>query len=204
MIVFRKKDELNAKISSLKEENTTVGFVPTMGALHQGHISLIKRAVSECDAVVVSIFVNPLQFAPNEDLAQYPRTLEADSQICQELGVKIVFAPSVTEIGIAGDTQAQATQTTVTPPESMMSVLCGKHRPGHFIGVATIVTKLFNIVKPDRAYFGQKDAQQAVVIKTMVEDLNIPVVGLRDSFNFVQKIIFKLLIVLLLQIIFMS
>lgn len=167
--------ELKTVLNALKLQKKQIGLVPTMGALHQGHVSLIKRAVSECDAVVVSIFVNPLQFAPNEDLAQYPRTLEADSHLCKELGVKVIFAPSAAEIGIIGDTSAQDSQTTVTPPESMISVLCGRYRPGHFVGVVTIVTKLFNIVQCDRAYFGQKDAQQLAIIRRLVSDLNLAV-----------------------------
>jgi pantoate ligase/cytidylate kinase len=167
--------KLKIVLNAFKCQRKQIGLVPTMGALHQGHISLIKRAVRECDAVVVSIFVNPLQFAPNEDLNRYPRTLETDCKLCQELGVEIVFAPSTAEIGITGDTATQNATTTVIPPSSMTSSLCGKYRPGHFIGVATIVTKLLNIIQPDRAYFGQKDAQQLAIIRRLVTDLNIPV-----------------------------
>ena len=167
--------KLKTVLNAFKSQRKQIGLVPTMGALHQGHVSLIKRAVRECDAVVVSIFVNPLQFAPNEDLNRYPRTLETDCKLCQELGVEIVFAPSTVEIGITGDTATQNATTTVIPPESMTSSLCGKYRPGHFTGVATIVTKLLNIIQPDRAYFGQKDAQQLAIIRRLVTDLNIPV-----------------------------
>ena len=146
-----------------------------MGALHQGHVSLIKRAVQECDRVVVSIFVNPLQFTPAEDLDRYPRQLATDSRLCEELGVDIIFAPTAAELGITGDTATQGQTTTVIPPEAMTSGLCGKYRPGHFTGVATIVTKLLNIVQPDRAYFGQKDAQQLAIICRLVRDLKLSV-----------------------------
>ena len=146
-----------------------IGLVPTMGALHNGHFSLIKRAVAENDVAVVSIFVNPLQFAPSEDFKQYPRQLEQDCQQCEQLGVEVVFAPTDKEMGIGG------TMTTVVPPPSMLSVLCGPYRPGHFQGVATIVTKLLNTVQPAIAYFGEKDAQQLAIIRRLVSDLNIPV-----------------------------
>jgi pantoate ligase / CMP/dCMP kinase len=175
MLIISNLLELQNVLKIVKLEKKQIGLVPTMGALHQGHISLIKKAINECDFVVVSIFVNPLQFAPTEDLARYPRTLEADCQLCEELEVKLVFAPSNTEIGVAGDTETQVTTTTVIPPQSMTSGLCGKYRPGHFTGVATIVTKLLNIIQPDRAYFGQKDAQQLAIIRRLVNDLNLPV-----------------------------
>ena len=146
-----------------------IGLVPTMGALHDGHFSLIKRAVAENDVAVVSIFVNPLQFAPSEDFKQYPRQLEQDCQQCEQLGVEVVFAPTDKEMGIGG------TMTTVVPPPPMLSVLCAPYRPGHFQGVATIVTKLLNTVQPAIAYFGEKDAQQLAIIRRLVSDLNIPV-----------------------------
>jgi pantoate ligase/cytidylate kinase len=146
-----------------------------MGTLHQGHISLIERAIAENDLVVVSIFVNPLQFAPTEDLSSYPRQLDRDLEICEQLGVDLVFAPEPAEINSSGDTQALNFTTAVVPPASMTGVLCGKYRPDHFKGVATIVTKILNIVRPDRAYFGQKDAQQLAIIYRLVKDLNIPV-----------------------------
>jgi len=164
------KTSLNLEKSGLK-----IGLVPTMGAFHQGHISLVKRAIQECDRVVVSIFVNPLQFSPTEDLAQYPRQLATDSAFCEELGVDIVFAPTAIALGITGNTATQEQITTVIPSTTMTSGLCGKYRPGHFTGVATIVTKLLNIVQPDSAYFGEKDAQQLAIIRRLVADLNLPV-----------------------------
>lgn len=147
-----------------------VGLVPTMGALHAGHLSLIQQARRENKIVVVSLFVNPLQFGPSEDFQQYPRTLEQDRQRCEEVGVDVLFAPSAEELGITA-----APLTQVVPPESMTSVLCGRSRVGHFRGVATIVTKLLNLVQPNRAYFGQKDAQQVAIIRQLVSDLNLPV-----------------------------
>ena len=144
-----------------------VGFVPTMGALHQGHLSLIKQARQDSDCVVVSIFVNPLQFGPGEDFADYPRPLELDLEACQSLGVDAVFSPS-SEIMYGDDPQ-----TKVVPPEEMTSVLCGRSRPGHFVGVATVVMKLLNIVQPTTAYFGEKDAQQLAIIRRLVNDLNL-------------------------------
>ena len=152
-----------------------IGLVPTMGALHQGHLSLIERAIAENDLVIVSIFVNPLQFAPTEDLAKYPRQLEQDLKLCQQLGVDLVFAPDTQEMNSSGGTATLANTTTVIPPQNMTGGLCGKFRPDHFTGVATIVTKLFNIIQPDRAYFGQKDAQQLAIIRRLVTDLDIPV-----------------------------
>ncbi|MCT7988192.1 bifunctional pantoate--beta-alanine ligase/(d)CMP kinase [Laspinema olomoucense] len=157
----------------LQSEGQTVGLVPTMGALHAGHLSLIGRARASNDIVVVSIFVNPLQFGPNEDLLRYPRTLEGDRRLCEQAGVDIIFAPTPEEMGIGEGTENCLTQ--VVPPQSMMSGLCGRSRPGHFQGVATIVTKLFNVVQPDRAYFGRKDAQQLAILQRMVRDLNLPV-----------------------------
>ena len=149
-----------------------VGFVPTMGALHQGHRSLIEQARRENELVVVSIFVNPLQFGPTEDLATYPRLLEQDCQICEDLGVDVVFAPTPETLGIDSGDQ---TQTMVIPPESLTRNLCATFRPGHFPGVATIVSKLFNIIQPEVAYFGEKDAQQLAIIRRLVADLNFPV-----------------------------
>lgn len=146
-----------------------VGLVPTMGGLHLGHLSLIQRARAENGLVVVSIFVNPLQFGPNEDFQTYPRRLETDLQQCEQAGVDVIFAPSVEEM------YQSSVQTMVIPPTSIMSGLCGKSRPGHFPGVATVVTKLLNLVQPDRAYFGQKDAQQVAIIQGLVQDLNLPI-----------------------------
>jgi pantoate ligase / CMP/dCMP kinase len=149
----------------------TIALVPTMGALHDGHASLIRRAVAEADLTVVSIFVNPLQFAPGEDFSQYPRTLDSDRQLCASLGVDVIFAPRVETLGI-GDAQ---NLTAVIPPVSLTSGLCGAFRPGHFQGVATIVTRLFNIIQPAIAYFGEKDAQQLAIIRQLVTDLNLPI-----------------------------
>ncbi|MDX2254952.1 MAG: bifunctional pantoate--beta-alanine ligase/(d)CMP kinase [Pseudanabaenaceae cyanobacterium bins.39] len=147
-----------------------VGLVPTMGALHAGHVSLIDRARRENDCVVVSIFVNPLQFGAGEDFDRYPRMLETDHGICEAAGVDVIFAPTAEEMGIGNEHLTQ-----VIPPMAMMSGLCGRSRIGHFQGVATIVTKLFNIVQPRFAYFGQKDGQQLAIIRRMVQDLQIPV-----------------------------
>ncbi|MBD2462447.1 bifunctional pantoate--beta-alanine ligase/(d)CMP kinase [Oscillatoria sp. FACHB-1407] len=158
----------------------TVGLVPTMGALHEGHLSLIRRARRETDVVVVSIFVNPLQFGPNEDFQKYPRTLESDQVICEQAGVDVIFAPSAEELyGTVDFAPANSvnkqTLTQVIPPVDMMSRLCGHFRPGHFEGVATVVTKLFHLVQPNRAYFGQKDAQQLAILQRVVKDLNLSV-----------------------------
>ncbi len=167
----------------------SVGLVPTMGALHAGHLSLIQQARQDNNVVVVSIFVNPLQFGPNEDFQQYPRSLEHDSLLCNQAGVDVIFAPSVEQLYAKDKDQndkAQAWETEsvnpsrdaftqVVPPQSMMSILCGCSRPTHFQGVATVVTKLLNIVQPHRAYFGQKDAQQVAILRRLVADLNLPV-----------------------------
>ncbi|MEB3211119.1 MAG: bifunctional pantoate--beta-alanine ligase/(d)CMP kinase [Leptolyngbyaceae bacterium] len=153
----------------------TVGLVPTMGALHDGHLSLIRRACQETDVVVVSIFVNPLQFAPHEDLDTYPRSLEQDQQRCEEVGVSVVFAPSVKELYGTALQSPTEQMTHVIPPKQMTARLCGNGRPGHFEGVATIVVKLFNIIRPDRAYFGQKDAQQLAILKQVTSHLNLDV-----------------------------
>lgn len=149
-----------------------LGLIPTMGNLHQGHLSLIQQGRSQNDQVIVSIFVNPLQFGPNEDLDRYPKTLDADLQHCRELGVDAVFCPRPQDLGIAS---GESSLTTVVPPQHLTSVLCGRSRPGHFQGVATIVSKLFNLIQPHRAYFGEKDAQQLVIIRHLVADLNFPV-----------------------------
>ncbi|XHX77594.1 MAG: bifunctional pantoate--beta-alanine ligase/(d)CMP kinase [Stenomitos frigidus ULC029] len=202
---------------TLPAASVSIGLVPTMGSLHVGHLSLIQKARQENKLVVVSIFVNPLQFGPTEDFQQYPRTLEQDQTLCEQAGVDVIFAPSAGEMGVGSRESGiekrepehkrfpletprlsgmpKATQhsqlnaqspyslgltpyaspTQVVPPEAMLSVLCGRSRVGHFQGVATIVTKLLNIVQPQRAYFGQKDAQQLAMIRRLVEDLNLPV-----------------------------
>ena len=175
MLVISNPWELSTTIQTLKQKGKKLGLVPTMGALHQGHTSLIKAALNECDEVIVSIFVNPLQFSPEEDLEQYPRPLEADCQICEQLGVAVVFNPIPAELSIKEQPQAILETTQVYPPSSMTSGLCGKYRPNHFTGVATIVTKLLNLIQPDCAFFGQKDAQQLAIIRRLVADLNLPV-----------------------------
>lgn len=146
-------------------------LVPTMGALHEGHQALIRMARNVADGVVVSIFVNPLQFGPQEDLAAYPRPLEKDLEICRQLGVDVVFAPTVEEMYPGGMAQV----TTVVPPEAMAGLYCGAFRPGHFAGVVTVVLKLLNIIRPQMAIFGEKDAQQLAVIRKMIQDLHVPV-----------------------------
>ena len=160
--------EMKNVSNDLIKMGKSIGFVPTMGYLHEGHLSLVRKARKENDVVVVSIFVNPTQFGPNEDFNRYPRDLERDLKLLEDEGVEFVFNPIVEEMYPSG----YATYVIV---ERLTEVLCGKSRPGHFKGVATIVTKLFNIVKPTRAYFGQKDAQQFRVLKRMVEDLNMDV-----------------------------
>lgn len=146
----------------------TLGFVPTMGALHEGHLSLVGAAREKCSAVAVSIFVNPTQFGPNEDLAKYPRAFEQDASLLESAGVDLLFAPSSEDMYPAG-------ATTFVTVEQLSSRLDGLSRPGHFRGVATIVAKLFNIIQPDAAFFGQKDAAQVAVLRRMVRDLNFPV-----------------------------
>ncbi|MCC5900209.1 MAG: bifunctional pantoate--beta-alanine ligase/(d)CMP kinase [Phormidium sp. BM_Day4_Bin.17] len=152
----------------------TLGLIPTMGNLHAGHLSLIRQGRSHNDQVIVSIFLNPLQFGPNEDLARYPQTLDADLEHCREAGVDAVFCPQAEELGISSQ-DSSSSLTQICPPEALTSVLCGRSRPGHFQGVATIVSKLFNLIQPHRAYFGEKDAQQLVIIRRLVADLNFPI-----------------------------
>lgn len=174
-MLLHKIDEVRAQVKEWKKQGLVVGLVPTMGALHNGHLSLIKKAVEKCDKVVVSVFVNPIQFCPGEDLDKYPRTLEADTKLCDDAGVSIVFAPSPNEMYGEGQMRTNDFLTYVIPPFFYVNKLCGKSRVGHFDGVCTVVNKLFNIVQPDYAFFGQKDAQQLIIIKKMVKDLNIPV-----------------------------
>lgn len=168
-------EELREKIKEWKKQNMTVGLVPTMGALHNGHLSLIKKSVEKCDKTVVSVFVNPIQFCPGEDLEKYPRTLDADEKLCSDAGVDIVFAPSPKEMYGEGHILSNDFLTYVIPPFFYTNKLCGKSRVGHFDGVCTVVNKLFNIVQPDFAFFGEKDRQQLIILKKMVKDLNIPV-----------------------------
>lgn len=157
---------VRALVREAWREDKTIGFVPTMGYFHEGHLSLMRRAKGECDLVVVSIFVNPLQFGPREDFASYPRDFDRDVAMAEETGADIVFAPTLAEM------YPDHFYTTVDV-KKITDPLCGRSRPGHFRGVATVVTKLFNIVRPHRAYFGQKDAQQVQVIRRVVEDLNM-------------------------------
>lgn len=159
-------------VKQWKQEGLTIGLVPTMGFLHEGHESLMKRSVEENDRTIVSIFVNPMQFGKNEDLASYPRDFERDSRICQNAGVNLIFHPQPEEM-------YPCDFFTYIDMDTITEGLCGRHRPGHFRGVCTVVSKLFHIAAPDRAYFGQKDAQQLSVIKKMVRDLDfdLQVVG---------------------------
>ena len=174
-MLTHKIEEVREEVLKWKKEGLTVGLVPTMGALHAGHLSLIKKAKTTCDKVVVSDFVNPIQFGPSEDFDKYPRTLDADMELCNKEGVDIVFAPSADEMYGKGQRLSNDTLTYVCPPFFYVNTLCGKSRTGHFDGVCTVVLKLFNIVQPDYAFFGQKDAQQVVIIKKMVKDLNVPI-----------------------------
>lgn len=162
------------KVSEWKSQGLKIGLVPTMGALHDGHLSLIKKCVETCDRTIVSVFVNPTQFGPSEDLDKYPKSLERDLELCKNAGADLVFAPAPTEMYGEGPTTNDFL-TYVVPPYFYVDKLCGKSRVGHFDGVCTVVTKLFNIVQPDYAFFGQKDAQQLIIIKKMVKDLNIPI-----------------------------
>lgn len=167
MKVIKKIDELRDVLKNFKKEGKTIGLVPTMGFLHKGHASLIKKAVEENDIVVVSDFVNPIQFGPNEDLEAYPRDINADSKLCEDLGADFIFNPEPSEM--------YHDKKAFVDIEGLSDNLCGARREGHFRGVCTVCTKLFNIVGPDKAYFGQKDAQQLSIIKKLVFDLNIPV-----------------------------
>ncbi|WP_243381888.1 pantoate--beta-alanine ligase [Geothrix alkalitolerans] len=168
MRVVRSIADLRALLRPLRDEGKRIGFVPTMGFLHEGHGALIRQSAARCDATVVSIFVNPTQFGPGEDLASYPRDLERDQNLCLETGATVLFMPEVAEIYPTGF------QTHVEPGH-LADTLCGRYRPGHFRGVATVVAKLFNIVQPDLAFFGQKDFQQTAVIRRMARDLNLTV-----------------------------
>lgn len=165
--------EVREQVREWKKAGLSVGFVPTMGALHEGHLSLIKKSCEKCDRTVVSIFVNPIQFGPSEDLDKYPRTLEADCALadCADL----IFAPTPKEMYGEGFRLSNDNLTYVVPPFFYMDKLCGKTRIGHFDGVCTVVNKFFNIVQPDFAFFGEKDRQQLIIIKKMVKDLNIPI-----------------------------
>lgn len=173
MIIAETIMEVREQVRAWRAEGLTVGLVPTMGALHEGHASLVTAAASQCDRVVASVFVNPTQFGPGEDLDSYPRDFERDCKILDKKGCDMVFHPSV------GEMYPDGFVTYVNLESEMTAQLCGKSRPSHFRGVCTVVSKLFNIVTPDRAYFGQKDAQQLAVIKQMTRDLGfgIEIVG---------------------------
>ncbi|WP_099468280.1 pantoate--beta-alanine ligase [Konateibacter massiliensis] len=168
MIIARTIQEVRNQVKEWKREGKSVGFVPTMGYLHEGHESLIRRADEETDKVVVSIFVNPTQFGPTEDLESYPRDFERDKKVCEEAGADLIFHPEPEEM-------YEKANSTYVGIEGLTKELCGKSRPTHFQGVCLVVSKLFHIVAPDKAYFGQKDAQQLAVIKRMVRDLNFDV-----------------------------
>lgn len=168
MRIIRKPQQMLEISQKLKSQGYRIGFVPTMGALHAGHLSLIRRAAKENDKVAVSIFVNPAQFGPQEDFQRYPRNLKKDASLCRKEKVDFIFYP-------AADKMYSRGFKTHIEVKGLSSVLCGAFRPGHFQGVATVVAKLFNIVEPDAAYFGQKDAQQAIIIQRMANDLDIPV-----------------------------
>jgi len=167
-MLIKEIKELRSLVKSWRREGLSVGFVPTMGALHEGHESLIKKAVEENDKVVVSVFVNPTQFGPNEDYDSYPRDIDKDLNICMNAGASVVFNPEPSEMYFDN-------KSTSVSVSNLTSVLCGSKRPGHFDGVCLVVSKLLNIVTPDKAYFGEKDAQQVAVLRRMVRDLNIGV-----------------------------
>ncbi|MCX5781756.1 MAG: pantoate--beta-alanine ligase [Elusimicrobia bacterium] len=168
MKIIRSPQEMRSIASKIKRNGKKIGLVPTMGALHEGHLSLIKRALKENNIVVVSIFVNPKQFGPKEDYILYPRPFKKDIKVCEKIGADYVFSPKP----IAMYPKSHLTFVNV---EKLSEVLCGKSRPGHFRGVATIVAKLFNIIQPDKAYFGMKDYQQLKIIEQMAKDLDFPV-----------------------------
>ncbi|OEF99873.1 pantoate--beta-alanine ligase [Vulcanibacillus modesticaldus] len=168
MKVFKKIKEIKSYLGEQIKQGMTIGFVPTMGYLHEGHLSLIRYAAKDNDIVVVSVFVNPTQFGPGEDLEKYPRDLDRDIRLAQQAGATVLFTPEVEEMYPNG-------YKTYVEVEQITGTLCGASRPGHFRGVTTVVSKLFNIINPNRAYFGQKDAQQSIVIKRMVKDLNMDI-----------------------------
>ncbi|NQT46615.1 MAG: pantoate--beta-alanine ligase [Candidatus Omnitrophica bacterium] len=166
MKIYRKTRDVSAFVKSVKAKGKRIGFIPTMGYLHEGHLSLMRRARQETDVVVISIFVNPKQFGPKEDYRRYPRNIKKDERLARLSGVDLIFYPSVSQVYPKG-------YLTHIDVEGVTEGLCGVFRPGHFRGVATVCCKLFNIVRPEIAYFGWKDAQQAIMIKRMVKDLNM-------------------------------
>ena len=165
-MLLKEIKDIRSIIKDWKKDGLTIGYVPTMGCLHEGHKSLIEKAVSENDKVVVSVFVNPTQFGPNEDYDSYPKNIDEDLEICKKSGASIVFNPDKEEMYFNNKS------TTVSVSE-LTNVLCGAKRPGHFDGVCLVLSKFFNIITPDKAYFGEKDFQQIAVVKRMVMDLNI-------------------------------
>jgi pantoate--beta-alanine ligase len=168
METITKIDEMRSAVKALKSQGKTVGFVPTMGYLHEGHLSLVRESIQKADSTVVSVFVNPAQFGPTEDLEDYPRDIRQDSEILEKEGVHYLFVPEVEEMYPEG-------YKTYVEVHDFQDKLCGRSRPGHFRGVCTIVLKLFHIVNPDFSFFGQKDAQQAIILKKMVKDLDLEV-----------------------------
>jgi pantoate--beta-alanine ligase len=168
MKVVQTIHELRKEIERMKKEGQTIGFVPTMGFLHEGHLTLIERAKLENDQVVLSIFVNPLQFGPNEDFETYPRDLKRDEKLAAEKGVNLIFAPSVKEM-------YPHELSVSVHVKQRVNVLCGRKREGHFDGVATVLTKLFHLIEPNRAYFGMKDAQQVAVVDGLIKDFHFPI-----------------------------
>jgi pantoate--beta-alanine ligase len=169
MQIIKTIKELRPVILEYRLKNKSIGFVPTMGALHPGHISLLKASTEECECTVISIYVNPIQFSDKRDYSSYPRDFKKDTQIARDAGVDILFMPGDKEV------YSEESSTFVEVSSHVTNVLCGISRPGHFRGVATVVCKLLNIVQPDKAYFGMKDAQQAMIVAKMVNDLNFPV-----------------------------
>ena len=170
VLVVNNISELRKQIEKYKKDGLKIGLVPTMGCLHNGHASLIEKSVEKCDVTVVSVFVNPVQFGPNEDYNKYPRTFDKDKELVNSLGADIIFSPSADEM--YPETTIHSNLTMVIPPFGLTDLMCGKSRIGHFDGVCTVVTKLFNIVQPDYAFFGMKDIQQLYVLRKMVSDLN--------------------------------
>ena len=168
MEIIKKSKHMVSTSELLKSKGEKIGLVPTMGYLHKGHISLIKRARAECSKVIVSIFVNPIQFGPKEDFARYPRNFKKDCSLCQKAGADYIFFPSTDEM-------YEKDFKTFAEVQDLGDIMCGRERPGHFRGVCTVMLKLFNIIRPNIAYFGQKDYQQVVIIKKMTKDLNAPV-----------------------------
>src|SRR6266550_5756081 len=168
MNVLETIEQMRSACQAAKQGGKRLGFVPTMGALHEGHLSLVRAAKTRCDVVAASIFVNPTQFGPNEDFSKYPRSFERDRELLEKEGVELLFAPSVEEM-YPGDA------VTFVTVEGLSERLCGKSRPGHFRGVTTVVSKLFHIMQPDFAFFGQKDAAQVAIVNKMVRDVNLGV-----------------------------